>query len=135
MEKSRVLFMCTGNSCRSQMGEALVNFRYSDKWNAFSAGSHPAGQVNPLTFQVLAEIGIDHHGRSKSIEEFNGQAFDLVVTMCDQAENECPVWLGGGRKFHLHFPDPSEASGSEAEKLASFRSVLEAIEVELDKLF
>jgi arsenate reductase len=135
MEKSRVLFMCTGNSCRSQMAEALVNFRYSDKWNAFSAGSHPAGQVNPLTFQVLAEIGIDHHGRSKSIEEFNGQAFDLVVTMCDQAENECPMWLGGGRKIHLHFPDPSEASGNEAEKLASFRSVLEAIEVELDKLF
>ena len=91
MNKSRVLFLCTGNSCRSQMAEAIVNGRFGDQWEAFSAGSKPAGCVPPLALKVLSEIGIDHQGRSKSIEEFHGLSFDLVITLCDQAADECPV--------------------------------------------
>jgi len=97
--KSRVLFLCTGNSCRSQMAEALVNTRLADRWEAFSAGSRPVGYVHPLALKALSELGIDHHGRSKSMDEFLGQSFDVVVTLCDQADAECPVWLGKGRIF------------------------------------
>jgi len=134
VNKSRVLFLCTGNSCRSQMAEALVNARYSDRWEAFSAGSHPAGQVHPLAIQVLAELGIDHQGKPKSIQEFIGQSFDLVVTLCDDSDTDCPVWLGKGRKLHRPFPDPARASGSEAEKLQVFRQVCGDIDAELTKM-
>jgi arsenate reductase len=109
--------MCTGNSCRSQMAEAIVNKKLSEKWEAFSAGSHPAGYVHPMAIQSLAEIGI----------EFRGQAFDLVFTLCDTAEDECPVWLGKGRQIHLPFPDPAKTVGNAAEKLAAFREVRDAI--------
>lgn len=123
MDKRRVLFLCTGNSCRSQMAEAIVNARLGDRWQAFSAGSRPEGYVHPLAVKALQEIGIEHHGRSKSVDEFRGQSFDLVVTLCDQAAEACPVWLGSGRKIHLPFPDPFTAQGNEAEKLAAYRSV------------
>ena len=121
--KHRVLFLCTGNSCRSQMAEALVNSRMGGEWEAFSAGSHPTGFVHPKALQVLAEIGIQHQGRSKSMDEYQGQAFDLVVTVCDEAAETCPIWLGKGERVHLGFPDPAEASGSEQEILNTFRSV------------
>jgi arsenate reductase (thioredoxin) len=127
MEKSRVLFMCIGNSCRSQMAEAIVNSRYGAKWEAFSGGSRPAGAVHPMAIVALAEIGIDHRGRSKSIEEFRGQVFDLVVSLCEESEGECPVWLGRGRQVHLPFPDPAMATGSEAERQAAYREVRDAI--------
>jgi arsenate reductase len=119
--------MCTGNSCRSQMAEAIINKKLSEKWEAFSAGSHPAGYVHPMAIQSLAEIGIEHHGRSKALDEFRGQAFDLVFTLCDTAEDECPVWLGKGRQIHLPFPDPAKTVGNAAEKLAAFREVRDAI--------
>ena len=121
--KHRILFLCTGNSCRSQMAEALVNSRMGGEWEAFSAGSHPTGFVHPKALQVLAEIGIQHQGRSKSMDEYQGQAFDLVVTVCDEAAETCPIWLGKGERVHLGFPDPAEASGSEQEILNTFRSV------------
>jgi arsenate reductase (thioredoxin) len=123
MAKKRVLFLCTGNSCRSQMAEAMVNSKMGDTWQAVSAGTHPAGFVHPNALAVLAEIGIQHTGRSKSVDEFRETAFDLVVTVCDSAAEECPVWLGKGKRLHHSFPDPAKATGSEQEILAEFRRV------------
>src|SRR5512139_598338 len=88
-----VLFLCTGNSCRSQMAEAIVNARLSNDWRAYSAGTVPAGYVHPKAIQVLEEIGITHQGESKSAEEFRGVDFDLIVTVCGDAAENCPVWL------------------------------------------
>lgn len=134
MHKSRVLFLCTGNSCRSQMAEAIVNANLGDQWEAFSAGSRPAGFVHPLALKALSEVGIDHHGRSKSIDEYRGQSFDVVVTLCDQADEECPIWLGKGRIFHRPFPDPANVTGEDGEKLAAFREVRDEIANEVASL-
>lgn len=134
MGKSRVLFLCTGNSCRSQMAEAIVNNRMADRWEAFSAGSHPAGYIHPMALKVLSEIGIDHHGRSKSLDEFLGQPFDVVITLCGKDDDECPVWLGKGKKIHNPFPDPAKVNGSEAEKMASFRDIRDGIATEVTQL-
>jgi len=121
--KLKVLFLCTGNSARSQMAEAIVNHRLEDRWEAVSAGTRPAGSVHPLAVRVLEEIGIIHHGRSKSVDEFMNQSFDLVVTVCDSAAEECPLWLGQGKRVHLGFPDPAKAQGSEEDLLPVFRAV------------
>jgi len=122
MDKS-VLFLCTGNSCRSQMAEAIVNARYSPEWRAFSAGTRPAGFVHPMAIQVLHEIGIEHHGESKSVEQFRYQNFDLVITVCDDANEECPVWLGRGKRLHEGFHDPVKTPGADDERLLVFRQV------------
>jgi arsenate reductase len=122
-----VLFLCTGNSCRSQMAEAIVNARLSDGWRAFSAGTVPSGYVHPKALQVLTEIGITHEGESKSADQFREMDFDLAVTVCDDAAENCPVWLGNGKRFHLGFPDPAKATGTDEEVLAVFRSVRDAI--------
>ncbi|MBI3914863.1 MAG: arsenate reductase ArsC [Chloroflexi bacterium] len=109
--KRRVLFLCTGNSARSQMAEAVVNHLRGERWQAFSAGTHPAGYVHPHAITALNEIGIDiSAARSKSAEEFRDAAFDLVVTVCDDAAEECPVWLGAGKRGHVGFPDPAQGS-------------------------
>ncbi len=129
--KRKVLFLCTGNSCRSQMAEALVNTQPDLGWEAFSAGVKPAGFVHPMAAQVLSELGIAHQGRSKSVEEFRDYPFDLVITVCDTAAEECPVWLGKGRRMHIGFPDPAKATGSEEERLAVFRQVRDDIAREL----
>jgi len=121
------LFLCTGNSCRSQMAEAIVNARLGDRWEAVSAGTEPAGYVHPLALRALAEIGIEHHGRSKHADEFRNVPFDLVVTVCDDAAENCPVWLGQGKRVHLGFPDPAKAAGTEDEVMAVFRAVRDQI--------
>ncbi len=121
--KRKVLFLCTGNSCRSQMAEAIVNAKFGKKWEAYSAGIKPAGTVHPKALAVLAEIGIQHEGRSKLADEFRGMDFDLVVTVCDDAAENCPIWLGKGRKAHLSFPDPAKVRGSDEEVMAVFRTV------------
>ncbi len=118
----QVLFLCTANSARSQIAEAIVNARYTG-WRAYSAGAHPAGMVHPLATQVLKEIGIDHHGESKSLDRFRGEPFDLVVTLCDEASEECPVWLGAGTRLHASFTDPARAVGSDSDRLNAFRTV------------
>ena len=123
----KVLFLCTGNSCRSQMAEAIVNTRLGDDWEAFSAGTQPAGYVHPLALRALAELGIQHAGRSKHADEYHRVPFDLVVTVCDAAAENCPVWLGRGRRVHLGFPDPAKAAGSEEEVMAVFRAVRDDI--------
>jgi arsenate reductase len=125
--KHKVLFLCTGNSCRSQMAEAIVNARLGEEWEAVSAGTQPAGYVHPLAVRALAEIGVTHTGRSKSTDEFRGVAFDLVVTVCDDAAENCPVWLGRGKKTHLGFPDPAKATGADEDKLSAFRAVRDDI--------
>ena len=107
------------------MAEAIVNARMGSGWQAVSAGTHPAGYVHPNAVRVLAEIGIQHHGRSKSADEYRQDPFDLVVTVCDAAAEECPLWLGKGKRVHLGYPDPAQAQGSEEEVLAAFRSVRE----------
>ena len=119
----RVLFLCTGNSCRSQMAEAIVNARMGAEWQAVSAGTKPAGYVHPKALEALAEIGIQHEGRSKLADEFKGQDFDLVVTVCDSAAEECPVWLGKGKKLHHSFPDPAKT-----DDINDFRTVRDDIE-------
>jgi arsenate reductase len=132
LHRKRALFLCTGNSCRSQMAEAIVNAQAGERWQAFSAGSRPAGFVHPATVRVLAEIGIDaSHAHSKPVTDFKNEPFDLVVTVCDQAAEDCPVWLGSGERVHLEFPDPARVQGDEEQIMASFRSVRDAIQREI----
>ncbi len=127
--KRKVLLLCTGNSCRSQIAEAIVNTRLSDQWEAVSAGTKPAGYVHPKALEALSEIGIQHEGRSKLADEFKGVDFDLVVTVCDSAAEECPVWLGKGKRAHHSFPDPALT-----DDIADFRKVRDDIETEITKL-
>lgn len=130
----KVLFLCTGNSCRSQMAEAIVNARLGDRWQAFSAGTKPAGFVHPKALDALQEIGIRHQGSSKRAEEFRDTGFDLVVTVCDSAAEECPVWLGKGKRVHHSFPDPAKAEGTDEEIMNVFRTVRDDIEQEMIQL-
>lgn len=123
----KVLFLCTGNSCRSQMAEAIVNARLGDRWQAYSAGTRPTGYVHPMATQVLHEIGIEHSGRSKSVDELRDIPFDLVITVCDSAAEECPIWLGPGRRIHMGFPDPARATGSWEEIMDEFRKIRDAM--------
>jgi arsenate reductase len=132
--KRKVLFLCTGNSSRSQMAEAIVNAHLEKEWEAFSAGTNPTGQVHPKALSALEEIGIQHQGRSKSADEFRGVDFDLVVTVCDDAAENCPIWLGMGRKKHLSFPDPAKVKGTDEEVMAVFRSVRDDLDRQLPEL-
>ena len=127
--KRKVLFLCTGNSCRSQMAEAIVNAQMGDEWEAVSAGTKPAGYVHPKALVALAEIGIQHEGRSKIADEFRDVPFDLVVTVCDSAAEECPVWLGKGKRTHHSFPDPALT-----DNMDDFRKVRDDIEREITQL-
>ena len=130
--KKQVLFLCTGNSCRSQMAEGLVNHYLGDEWKAYSAGTDPAGYVHPLAVQAMSELDIDiAMQRSKSTEEFREEELDTVVTVCDDAAETCPVWLGQGRKVHIGFEDPALATGDHNERLAVFRRVRDEIHQEI----
>ncbi len=133
-ELKRVLFLCTGNSCRSQMAEAVVNARMGDRWQAFSAGVEPAGQVNANAIRALAEIGIQHQGESKHVDRFIKDDFDVVMTLCDDAAENCPVWAGRGKREHLSFPDPAKATGTDEEVIAVYRKVLRAIYAKIPAL-
>jgi len=130
----KVLFLCTGNSCRSQMAEAIVNARLGDRWQAFSAGTRPAGYVHPKAIAALAEIGIQHHGRSKLADEFREADLDVVVTVCDSAAEECPIWVGKGKRMHHSFPDPAKAEGTDEQIMDVFRAVRDDIEKEMARL-
>jgi arsenate reductase (thioredoxin) len=119
----KVLFLCTENACRSQMAEGLANHYLAGKVQAFSAGVAP-GQVNPNAIRVMAELGIDiSRQRSKPVSEFAGQEFDLVVTVCDKAREECPFFPGAARMRHVSFTDPGQATGTDNEILTVFRRV------------
>jgi arsenate reductase len=125
--KKKVLFLCTSNSARSQLAEALVNHDLGDRFEAFSAGTSPA-KPRPEAIEVLAEIGIDHSGaRSKSLDEFAAQTFDVVMTLCDGAHETCPVFFGGVERVHLGFEDPAAARGTSDEVKDAFRRVRDEI--------
>ena len=133
--KKRVLFICTNNSCRSQMAEGIVNHELGDKIEAYSAGTTPTS-VNPRAIQSMAEIGIDISGhRSKSMEEFAGQHFDYVITLCDSANEQCPLFFGGVKKVHMGFDDPAAAKGSEEVMREVFRIVRDEIKTRLIEFF
>ncbi len=111
------------------MAEAIINARLNDTWQAVSAGTKPAGYVHPKALAALSEIGIQHEGRSKRADEFQGVDFDLVATVCDSAAEECPVWLGKGKRVHHSFPDPAKT-----DDMNDFRKVRDDIEREMIKL-
>lgn len=134
MGKSRVLFLCVGNTCRSQMAEAIVNAQLAGRCEAYSAGSRPEEVINPLALQALEEIGIFHHGRPKSVNEFRLVPFDLVVILCASDDEQCPIWLGGGRVVHHPYPDPAHARGTLAEKMIAYRSVRDRMLDELPEI-
>lgn len=124
----RVLILCTGNSCRSQMAEELWRQLAPGEWEVCSAGSRPAGFVHPLAAKAMAELGIDISKQtSKHVDELAGQDFDLVLTVCDSARESCPVFPGMKQSLHWPFDDPAEVVGDEEQQLAAFRSVRDAI--------
>lgn len=132
----RVLFLCIHNSSRSQMAEGLLQARGGGRFEALRAGTHPRA-VHPFAIRAMAELGIDiseaagHY--AKSLHEFEGQAIDLVVTVCDEAAEECPFFPGAHRQEHWGFPDPSAANGTDEEQLAVFRQVRDAIAAHIDR--
>jgi arsenate reductase len=129
----RVLFVCTGNSARSIMAEALLRKAGGNDFDVHSAGTHPRG-VNPLTVRVLQDAGLPTAGlRSKSVNEFLGQQFDYVITVCDQAREACPVFPGSHQGLHWGYDDPAEATGTEEERLAVFRSVFTQIGLRINE--
>ena len=133
-QRMRVLFLCTHNSSRSQMAEGFLRVLGGEHYEVFSAGTQARG-VNPLAVRVMAERGIDISEsaghRSKTLQEFRGQPMDLVVTVCDEAAEECPFFPGARRQEHWSFTDPSAATGTEEERLTVFRQVRDAIEARL----
>lgn len=134
--KMRVLVLCTGNSCRSQMAEGWLNTLYGDRVEAFSAGSQPSGYVHPNAVGAMREAGIDiSGGRSKSLREFIDQPFDAVLTVCDSAAEACPVFPGPAMRIHRDFRDPAHAEGSDDEVMGVFRRVRDEIREWLDELF
>ena len=127
----KVLFLCTENACRSQMAEGLVNHDLAGRVQAWSAGVRPS-LVNPRAIQVMAELGLDiSRHRSKSVAELAEEQFDLVITLCDQAQQECPIFPGDTEIMHVGFPDPARATGTETEIMAAFRKVRDALRSQL----
>jgi len=123
----KVIIICTGNSVRSQMAEGFFK-KYKSNWEIRSAGTNPQG-LNPLSVKVMLEKGIDISGsKSKSINKFLGQKFDYIITVCDNAKENCPYFPGSAKYIHWSFSDPSSVSGSEEEKLNAFRKVRDEIE-------
>lgn len=125
--KKRVLFLCTGNSARSQMAEGHLRHLAGDRFEVFSAGTHPVG-LNPKAVAAMKEIGIEIFShRSKSVDELAGQEFDYVITVCDSARESCPIFPGGANRLHYSFQDPAAARGTADEQMQVFRRVRDAI--------
>jgi arsenate reductase len=130
----RVLILCTGNSARSQMAEGLLRALSRGAVEASSAGTKPS-QVNPLAIAAMKEAGIDISAhRSKSVEEFAAQRFDIVITVCDNAKETCPIFPGAPERIHWSFPDPATVEGSQEEKLRAFRDVRDGLQQRLQQL-
>lgn len=132
----KILVLCTGNSARSQMAEGILR-ALDPRLEVHSAGTEPAAQVNPFAVEAMRRIGIDiSAARPKHVREFLGQAFDYVITVCGEAERNCPVFSGEvRRRLHLGFPDPAAATGSDAEKLEVFERVRDAIGEQFHELY
>ncbi len=125
---NKILVLCTGNSCRSQMAEAFLK-SFDEGLEVYSAGTNPAAKVHPLAVEVMQEVGVDiSANKTKNVEEFLEQAFDYVITVCDSAKETCPVFTGKVRhRIHLGFEDPAEAKGSKEERLKVFRKIRDEI--------
>ena len=129
----RILFLCTHNSARSQMAEGLLRHLAGDRFDAYSAGTE-ATAVRPLALRAMDEIGIDIGGQeSKTLDRYLGQPFDAVITVCDQMNEACPVFLGAKERQHWSFPDPSQATGTDDEQLAVYRTVRDAIRARIER--
>ena len=127
-EPRRVLILCTGNSCRSQMAEGLVNHLLAGRWVARSAGTRPADRVHPLAVKAMAEVGLDISGGvPELVDRYLDEEWNLVVTVCDSARESCPTFPRPVEQIHLPFDDPAEAEGSESERMAVFRRVRDEI--------
>lgn len=126
--KKRVLILCTGNSCRSQMAEGWVNHELGETWEARSAGTRPASAVHPLAVRVMAETGVDiSGGQPQHVDIYLDEPCDLVITVCDLARETCPIFPRSVETLHISFPDPAEAEGNEDEITTVFRTVRDAI--------
>lgn len=132
MKPFRVLVLCTGNSCRSQMAEGWLRHDLGEFVEVASAGTHPAGYVHPVAIRVMAEAGVDISNHySKHVNELASKEWDLVMTVCDSAREECPIFPGAQETIHVGFPDPVLVGGSEEARLAAFRQVRDAIRAQL----
>jgi arsenate reductase len=130
--KRRILFLCTHNSARSQMAEGLLRHLGGDQFEVFSAGTE-ATHVRPLAIKAMAEIGMDiSQQTSKTLDLYLSEPFDKVITVCDSANEACPVFLGAKQRLHWSFPDPSQAKGSQEEQLAVYRRVRDAIRTRIE---
>ncbi|MCP1662949.1 MAG: arsenate reductase ArsC [Methanocalculus sp. MSAO_Arc1] len=130
----KILFICTHNAGRSQIAEGYLNSRYNDSYQAFSAGSEPASQVNPLVIRAMQEIGIDlQDTRPKLIDEFDGVEMDILVTLCDSGT--CPLFPWAKETIHQTFPDPKAITGTDEEILAGIRTIRDGITDWIDKTF
>jgi arsenate reductase len=131
--KRSILLLCTGNSCRSQMAEGFLRAALGDLAEVHSAGSNPSGEVNPLTIQVMAEVGIDISShRSKHLNEFLDKPITAVITLCGSADQACPVFPGQVSRHHWPFLDPGQVKGTQAELLKCFRTVRDEIRRVMD---
>jgi arsenate reductase len=133
--KRRVIFLCTGNSARSQMAEGFLRHLAGDRFEVMSAGTEPKERVNPLAVRAMAEAGVDISGHApKDVGPLLEQPFDLAITVCDRAREACPVFPGARRQLHWSFEDPAAAAGSEEERLQVFRRVRDAIRQQVERL-
>ena len=133
--KIRVLFVCTANAARSQMAEGLLRARYGDQYEAFSAGTRQS-TVSPHAIATMREIGIDiSHHRSKTLDEFAGQSFDIAVTLCDRAHQVCPVVPGAKKTIHYGFLDPHVVQGSSEDIAGAYRSIRDAMSAWINREF
>jgi len=133
MAPRRVLFLCTHNSARSQMAEGLLRARGGDRFEAFSAGTE-ATAVRPDAITVMAELGIDISDQtSKTLDRYLGESFDAVITVCDAANESCPVFLGAKTRLHWSFPDPSQATGTDEDRRHAYRQVRDAIDERIQR--
>lgn len=129
--KYKVLFLCTGNSCRSQMAEGFLRAYGGEDYEAYSAGIH-SSEVNPLAVEVMREIGIDiSQHRSKDVVEYLEQDFSVVITVCNNAKEHCPIFPGRSRREHWSLEDPAEATGTHEQRLTVFRKIREKIEARI----
>ncbi len=132
----KILILCTGNSCRSQMAEGFLK-SFDPGLEVYSAGTNPSAEVHPKAIQVMKEIGIDiSNGYPKNVNQFLNDSFDYVITVCDNAKETCPVFLGNVKEqLHIGFEDPAEATGTEDEILSKFREIRDEIKRDFDKFY
>jgi arsenate reductase (thioredoxin) len=131
-----ILILCTGNSCRSILGEALINHLAGNRFRGLSAGSHPTGKVNPNALATLARNGLQTEGfTSQSWDEYDGEGIDIAITVCDQAAGEvCPVYLNSAIRAHWGLPDPAHVTGTDEEIVKAFQATFDALSVRINKM-